>query len=100
MLAIKDIGVITAAGFLTEVGNMRCFKSPRQIQKLAGISLNEKDSEKHKGQTDIGKRDQSKLREVLLDVEILLIAGKLKFWILHEYYIIGANNSRLSLDVS
>ena len=36
MLAIKGIGVITVAGFLAEVGDVRRFESPRQIQKLAG----------------------------------------------------------------
>ena len=41
MLAIKGIGVITVAGFLAEVGDVRRFESPRQIQKLAGRSLRE-----------------------------------------------------------
>ena len=41
MLAIKGIGIITVAGFLAEVGDVRRFESPRQIQKLAGLSLRE-----------------------------------------------------------
>lgn len=41
MLAIKGIGVITVAGFLAEVGDVRRFESLRQIQKLAGLSLRE-----------------------------------------------------------
>ena len=49
MLAIKGIGVITVAGFLAEVGDVRRFESPRQIQKLAGLSLRENSSGKHKG---------------------------------------------------
>ena len=44
MLAIKGIGVITVAGFLAEVGDVRRFESPRQIQKLAGLSLRENSS--------------------------------------------------------
>ena len=32
MLAIKGIGVITVAEFLTEVGDVRRFKSPRQYK--------------------------------------------------------------------
>ena len=66
MLAIKGIGVITAAGFLAEVGDARRFESPRQIQKLAGLSLRENSSGKHKGQTTISKRGRSKLRACLL----------------------------------
>lgn len=56
MLAIKDIGLIAVAGFLAEVGDLRPFESPRQIQKLAGLSLKENSSGKHKGQTTISKR--------------------------------------------
>lgn len=55
MLAIKGIGVITVAGFLAEVGDVRRFESPRQIQKLAGLSLRENSSGKHKGQTTKAK---------------------------------------------
>lgn len=64
MLAIKGIGVITVAGFLAEVGDVRRFESPRQIQKLAGLSLRENSSGKHKGQTTISKRGRSKLIRV------------------------------------
>ena len=74
MLAIKGIGVITVAGFLAEVGDVRRFESPRQIQKLAGLSLRENSSGKHKGQTTISKRGRSKLRAVLFNAAIPLIA--------------------------
>ncbi|SDH59757.1 Transposase IS116/IS110/IS902 family protein [Pseudobutyrivibrio sp. 49] len=36
LLAIKGIGVITVAGFLGDIGDVRRFESPKQIQKLAG----------------------------------------------------------------
>lgn len=35
LLAIKGVGSITIAGFIAEVGDIRCFKSPKQIQKYA-----------------------------------------------------------------
>ena len=47
MLAIKGIGLITVGGFLAETGDLRRFESPRQIQKLAGLSLKEDSSGKH-----------------------------------------------------
>ena len=93
MLAIKGIGVITVAGFLAEVGDVRCFESPRQIQKLAGLSLRENSSGKHKGQMTISKRGRSKLRAVLFNAAIPLIAKKLEFKSLHEYYTTRTNNS-------
>lgn len=92
MLAIKGIGLITVAGFLAEVGDVRRFESPRQIQKLAGLSLWENSSGKHKGQTTISKRGRSKLRAVLFNAAILLIATNPEFRTLHEYYTTRANN--------
>ena len=91
MLAIKTI-VITVAGFLAEVGDVRRFESPRQIQKLAGLSLRENSSGKHKGQTTISKRGRSKLRAVLFNAAIPLIATNPEFKSLHEYYTTRANN--------
>lgn len=92
MLAIKGIGVITVAGFLAEVGDVRRFESPRQIQKLAGLSLRENSSGKHKGQTTISKRGRSNLRAVLFNAAIPLIATNPEFKSLHEYYTTRANN--------
>lgn len=92
MLAIKGIGIITVAGFLAEVGDVRRFESPRQIQKLAGLSLRENSSGKHKGQTTISKRGRSKLRAVLFNAAIPLIAKNPEFRSIHEYYTTRANN--------
>ena len=92
MLAIKGIGVITVAGFLAEIGDARRFESPKQIQKLAGLSLRENSSGKHKGQTTISKRGRSKLRAVLFNAAIPLIAKNPEFHALHEYYTTRANN--------
>jgi transposase len=71
MLAIKGIGVITVAGFLAEVGDVRRFESPRQT---------------------ISKRGRSKLRAVLFNAAIPLIATNPEFRALHEYYTTRANN--------
>jgi len=92
MLTIKGIGIITVAGFLAEVGDVRRFESPRQIQKLAGLSLRENSSGKHKGQTTISKRGRSKLRSVLFNAAIPLIALNPEFRSMHEYYTTRANN--------
>lgn len=92
LLAIKGIGLITVAGFLAEVGDARRFESPRQIQKLAGLSLRENSSGKHKGQTTISKRGRSKLRAVLFNAAIPLIATNPEFRALHDYYTGRAKN--------
>lgn len=60
----KGIGVIKVAGYLAEVGDVRRFESPRQIQKPAG----------------------------LFNAAIPLIAKNPEFKSLHKYYTTRANN--------
>ena len=62
MLTIKGVGIITAAGFIAEVGDIKRFTHPSQIQKLAGLNLIENSSGKHKGKTSISKRGRARLR--------------------------------------
>ena len=88
LLAIQGVGIITVAGFLAEVGDVRRFESPRQIQKLAGLSLRENSSGKHKGQTTISKRGRSKLRSILFNAAIPLIATNPEFRELHRKRLI------------
>lgn len=92
LLAIKGIGLITVAGFLGEIGDVRRFESPKQIQKLAGLSLRENSSGKHKGQTTISKRGRSKLRAILFQAVIPLVAKNPEFRSLHKYYTTRQNN--------
>lgn len=44
LLAIKGLENVTIAGFFAEVGDIRRFRSPKQIQKYAGLELVEKSS--------------------------------------------------------
>ena len=86
LLAIKGIGIISVTGFLAEVGDLRRFESPKQIQKLAGLSLRENSSGKHKGQTTISRRGRDKLRQVLFNAVIPLLATNEEFRSLHQYF--------------
>lgn len=92
MLAIKGIGIITVAGFLSEVGDIRRFDSPKQIQKLAGLALKENSSGKHKGQTSISKRGRARLRAILFNAAIPLVAKNEEFQSIHQYYINRGQN--------
>lgn len=62
LLDIKGVGLITAATFVGEVGDIRRFQDPRQIQKLAGFNLVENSSGKHKSKTKISRRGRRRLR--------------------------------------
>jgi len=86
VLTIKGVGVITAAGFIAEVGDISRFKSPRQIQKLAGLNLIECSSGKHKGETSISKRGRSRLRALLFRAMMPLVVDNAEFKMLHQYY--------------
>lgn len=86
LLAIKGIGIVTVAGFLAEAGDIRRFESPKQIQKLAGLELVENSSGKKKGQTSISKRGRKKLRKLLFQVVLPLIAKNREFGEIYDYY--------------
>jgi transposase len=86
MLTIKGVGIITAAGFIAEVGDIKRFTHPRQIQKLAGLNLIENSSGKHKGKTSISKRGRARLRALLFRVMMPLVSKNNEFKMLHEYY--------------
>jgi transposase len=83
---------VTAAGFLAEVGDMRRFDSPRQIQKLAGLAIAENSSGKHKGQTTISRRGRARLRMVLFQMARGMVRTNAEFRELHLYYTTRAKN--------
>ncbi|WP_048883175.1 transposase, partial [Bacillus sp. 445_BSPC] len=79
MLEVSGIGRDTVAGFFAEVGDLRDYQHPRQIVKLAGLSLKENTSGKHKGQTKITKRGRKKLRALLFRAAMILVAKNKAF---------------------
>ena len=92
LLAIKGVGIITIAGFIAEIGDIRRFKSPKQIQKYAGLELVENSSGKHKGRSRISKRGRRKLRRILYQVMIPLLARNKEFREIYDYYVIRVKN--------
>jgi transposase len=86
MLAIKGVGRDTVAGFFAEVGDLQDYSHPRQIIKLAGLSLKENTSGKHKGPTKITKRGRKKLGALLFRVCMIMVAKNSAFKALHVYY--------------
>lgn len=92
LLAIKGVGSVTIAGFIAEVGDIRRFKSPKQIQKYAGLELVENSSGKHKGRSRISKRGRRKLRKILYQVMIPLLARNKEFRTIYDYYVTRVKN--------
>jgi transposase len=85
MQSIPGVSFLTVAGFLAEIGDLRRFSHPRQIQKLAGLNLKEYSSGKHKGKTYITKRGRSRLRAFLYRSILPLVAKNPEFKAFHEY---------------
>ena len=92
LLAIKGVGSITIAGFIAEVGDIRRFRSPKQIQKYAGLELVENSSGKHKGKSRISKRGRRKLRKILYQVMVPLLARNNEFRTIYDYYVTRVKN--------
>ena len=86
LLEIKGVGIKTVSGFLAEVGDIRRFNDPKELQKLAGLALVENSSGKHKGKTTISRRGRKRLRYLLFEVAMSLVAKNPEFRELHNYY--------------
>ena len=86
LLEIKGVGIRTVSGFLAEVGDISRFNNPKELQKLAGLALVENSSGKHKGETTISRRGRKRLRYLLFEVAMSLVAKNPEFRELHNYY--------------
>lgn len=84
LLEIKGVGMVTAAVIISEIGDVHRFKDPRQIIKMAGLSLKENSSGKHKGRTTISKRGRKRLREGLFRAMIPILASNDEFKEMHQ----------------
>ena len=83
---IKGIGITTASAIVAELGDIRKYKSPSQIIKMAGLSLIEQSSGKHKGETTISKRGRAGLRKTLYMAIVSMLRHNNGFKQLYSYY--------------
>ena len=86
LLEMKGIGKITVSGFIAEVGDIRRFDDPKQLQKLAGYAIVANESGKHKGESRISYSGRKRLRYVLFEAALSLIARNPEFRKIYEYY--------------
>ena len=75
-MAVKGVGLLTVSGFLAEVGDIRRFDDPKQLQKLAGYAIAANESGKHKGESRISYRGRKRLRYVLYEAALSLIGKR------------------------
>ena len=86
LLEIKGIGMITVSGFIAEVGDIKRFDNPKQLQKLAGYAIVANESGKYKGESRISYRGRKRLRYVLYEAAISVIGKNEEFREVHSYY--------------
>lgn len=86
LASVPGLGDATIVDLLSEVGSFSLYENPRQLIKLAGLTLRENSSGQHKGQKHISKRGRKKLRNILFKVIVPLIRHNKAFKQLHAYY--------------
>ncbi len=86
LLRVPGAGVATVAGFLSEVGDIRRFSDPKQIQKLAGLAVVENSSGKRKGRSEISRRGRKRLRWVLFQLARTTVKSNKEMKAYHKYF--------------
>lgn len=86
LLRIRGVGPKTAYGFIAEVGDIRRFDDPKQLQKLAGFAIVESSSGKHQGKYHISYRGRKRLRYVLYEAALSVVGQNPEFKGIYQYY--------------
>lgn len=85
LISIQGIGVVSAATFVGEVGDINRFDSYEQIRRYAGLNLVENSSGNHKGKTTISKRGRSLLRSILYRMAFTMVNKNKEIKELYKY---------------
>ncbi|HET7626930.1 MAG TPA: IS110 family transposase [Bacillales bacterium] len=84
--SVPGLGDATIVDLLAEIGSFSHYQDPRQLIKLAGLTLRENSSGQHKGQKRISKRGRRRLRALLFRVMMPMIRHNEAFRTMHDYY--------------
>ena len=85
LISIQGIGIVSAAMFIGEVGDINRFDSYEQIRRYAGLNLVENSSGKHQGKTTISKRGRSLLRSILYRMAFTMVNKNKEIKELYKY---------------
>jgi len=99
LLSIPGVGVVTAAGFLGEVGDISKYKSAKEIIKLAGLNLVEISSGIRKGKKKISKRGNNRLRCLLYQCAIVAISKNSQIKKYYSYQAETKNKMKMVVAV-
>lgn len=85
LTSIQGIGIVSAATFVGEVGDINRFDSYEQIRRYAGLNLVENSSGNHKGKTTISRRGRSLLRSILYRMAFTMVSKNKEIKELYKY---------------
>jgi len=84
---IPGMGKKAACGIVAEIGDITVFSHPRQLIRLAGLSLKESSSGGRRGTSEITRRGRPLLRHYLYIAVLGIIKTKDNpFWDMHQYH--------------
>lgn len=84
LLTIPGLSPVMAAVLVAELGDLRRFRHPKQLQKMAGLALRESSSGSHQGLKRINKRGRRRLRATLYLIVLGLVHHDPIFKALHQ----------------
>ncbi|WP_216663422.1 transposase, partial [Bacillus haikouensis] len=92
LTSIPGISENTVLELLSETGSLKRYKNPRQLFKLAGLTLITNSSGKSEGKKRISKRGRRRLRALLYKAVIPLLHANPAFRSLYEFYSSNREN--------
>lgn len=93
LLSIPGVGIVVAASFLAEIGDIAKFNDYKQIQKIAGLNLKETSSGMKKGKTKISKRGRPNLRNILYQSSMIMVAKNQAFKEIYDHFTKRSKNN-------
>jgi len=99
LLSIPGVGIVTAAGFLGEVGDISKYSSAKELIKLAGLNLVEISSGEKKGVKKLSKRGNSILRCLLYQCAVVAIAKNSQIKRYYNYQVKTKNKMKMLVAV-
>jgi len=86
LVSIPGISENTVIELLSETGSLTLYEHPRQLIKLAGLTLTTHSSGKSEGKKRLSKRGRKRLRSILFKATLPLLHANPPFRALFEYY--------------
>ena len=86
LVSVPGICELTVAELLAETGSLKKYANPRQLIKLAGLTLTAQESGKSKGRKKLSKRGRRRLRALLYKSVFPLIHHNSAFNALFTHY--------------